>query len=282
MQQAQGLPFIAELRQCIEMVRNPLSFLKHFSVPRRHRNKTLGELANLKRSAGDGILLYKYGWKPLISDLYAFANIVSGLSGNYASYQQLAGRGFVGRVNKQISARASSEPVLPNQYDEALFSRIKTKATLKGSLWYKIGPSPQVMTKCQYLMSSLGLTPGDIVSTIWELVPYSFVVDWFIPVGDTLQRITHTPANFAVQDTCYVLSYDSQRETYRHCDLRVGTPWAPPPASRVELIANDVSRQTFRGGESVLPQSELPWYESIRFVAALALIEQKLRLPVSK
>lgn len=280
MQQAQGLPFIAEMRQAIQMVRNPLNFLKHVRVPRRHRNKTLGDLAALKRSASDGYLTTKYGWKPLIQDLYAFSNIVSGLSGNYARYRMLASHGYSGRVTKQTAESASTNPVLPTGNTSAFVTRTTTKGVLSGTLWYNLRPSGEVMSKSDYLLKSLGLTPGEIITTAWELVPYSFVVDWFIPVGNTLQRITHTPANFAVQDTCYVLSYDSESQHFKFSSMNSGTPWAPPPTSRVEKVANDVSRQTFRGGEGVLPHSTLPWFQSIQVVAALALIEQKLRLPV--
>jgi len=33
----------------------------------------------------------------------------------------------------------------------------------------------------------IGLT--DPLTAIWELTPYSFVVDWFIPIGDYLQNV---------------------------------------------------------------------------------------------
>lgn len=38
-----------------------------------------------------------------------------------------------------------------------------------------------------YTLSQLGLT--DPVTVAWELVPFSFVVDWFVPVGEYLEAI---------------------------------------------------------------------------------------------
>lgn len=280
-EKAQGLPFIAELRQAISMVKNPLKFLQHMRLPRRSRGKTLGQLAALKRSASDGYLTTKYGWKPLISDLNSFAAIVNNLSRNYDSYVNLARHGVTAKVLAKEKSNSSIEGQQPtNPYTESQFVEVRSEHTLTGVLWYSLSPSPEVMSKTDYLMSSLGLTPGELLTTAWELVPYSFVVDWFIPVGDFLNRITHTPSNFSLLDVMYSLRTKSEVKHFRHCDLRTGTPWAPPPAIRVENVATDVNQLYTRGGSEVLPHSTLPWFNSIRPLAALALIEQKLRLPI--
>jgi hypothetical protein len=38
---------------------------------------------------------------------------------------------------------------------------------------------------------SLGLT--DPLSVVWEIIPYSFVVDWFLPVGTYLENLNVIP-----------------------------------------------------------------------------------------
>lgn len=34
----------------------------------------------------------------------------------------------------------------------------------------------------------------DVASVAWELVPYSFVVDWFLPIGDMIDNFSPAPA----------------------------------------------------------------------------------------
>lgn len=51
--------------------------------------------------------------------------------------------------------------------------------------------------------SSLGLSPG--LGTIWELIPFSFVLDWIYPLGSLLDRIKldATPVKTELLDICF-------------------------------------------------------------------------------
>lgn len=64
--------------------------------------------------------------------------------------------------------------------------------------------------KVNALLSNLGLSPG--LDTIWELIPFSFVVDWLIPVGDVLAKLQLDPfpVKTEVLDICF-----SKRQKYK-------------------------------------------------------------------
>jgi hypothetical protein len=44
----------------------------------------------------------------------------------------------------------------------------------------------------QTVRRAVALGVANPASIAWELVPYSFVVDWFVPVGNTLEAMTAT------------------------------------------------------------------------------------------
>lgn len=64
-------------------------------------------------------------------------------------------------------------------------------------------------------LAQLGLLDPEVVA--WELVPFSFVVDWFMPIGSWLE------ARAALQHI--------QIATYVTTDKRVGTAFKPEPSS---------------------------------------------------
>jgi len=53
------------------------------------------------------------------------------------------------------------------------------------------------------LCSSLGLRPG--LGTIWELIPFSFVIDWLLPIGSILERAKADPCPVKTEilDICF-------------------------------------------------------------------------------
>lgn len=58
----------------------------------------------------------------------------------------------------------------------------------KGKSSFRAQLNGSMANNASYLLDSAGLVnPIDLA---WELLPFSFVVDWFIPVGNTLQAMT--------------------------------------------------------------------------------------------
>jgi len=69
------------------------------------------------------------------------------------------------------------------------------------------------LARCGQFLDTLGvgLDPG----IIWEAIPFSFVVDWFVRVGDWLHshRIDNYPATVHIDDFCKSVKYSIQRQT---------------------------------------------------------------------
>lgn len=131
----------------------------------------------IKRVAG-GIpeqwLALQYGWKPLLSDIYG-------------SCEELAAHN-TGVKPDVYTVNASASTEYEGQYetggDGDWIPPIKWKGTGrvsgKGSISASIG-SPTIAG-----LSSFGVV--NPVQLAWELLPWSFVVDWFLPVGQFIQN----------------------------------------------------------------------------------------------
>jgi hypothetical protein len=62
-----------------------------------------------------------------------------------------------------------------------------------------------------------GLQPNFYV--LWDMIPYSFIVDWFIPLGDIASVLDAEAMfmdndNYDISDVCFSLSYDTKKDNY--------------------------------------------------------------------
>lgn len=110
-----------------------------------------------------------YGWLPLLSDLHAASVALEVLANPPRRSSVVVVRG------KTLMLDGSQSPTL-----------------------YTCDGPKSISRRIQYRMTeelstarSLGLL--DPVSIAWELVPYSFVVDWFVPIGTYLSNLAIIP-----------------------------------------------------------------------------------------
>jgi hypothetical protein len=76
-----------------------------------------------------------------------------------------------------------------------------------------------------YALYKYGLAPDAYV--IWDSIPFSFIVDWFIPIGDIAKvsdtSVVYDRDTFDIQDVVFSLSYDVMDEVSKtsvHCYSR--------------------------------------------------------------
>lgn len=141
-------------------------------------------LRGLKRSPRNvpqSWLEYQYGWSPLMSDI----------KGSIDSLQKSdKSRDWVITVKGSKLEKSSgfwdSHPEKPSNTD-ALDYFTGTKSTRVGVfVRFDVIPDNTFLAT----VTSLGLTNPALLA--WELVPYSFVVDWFLPIGDWLSAMDAT------------------------------------------------------------------------------------------
>lgn len=111
-----------------------------------------------KQASGQWLEL-QYGWLPLISDAYTLLN-----------FKPFAGDYIKGRARDTV------------EYTSPLGSRVVHSKKVE------YGCHVLVTDPMVGFANQAGLLNPALV--VWELVPFSFVVDWFLPVGDHLDYLT--------------------------------------------------------------------------------------------
>lgn len=114
-------------------------------------------------------LAMKYGWQPLKADLYGAAKALAERDSKENRY----------RLFVKGSSKSSSIQYEEVDANVGMRNFYRRNARAYTRLDYQLPDSAALMQA-----SSLGLI--NPFSTSWELLPFSFVADWFIPIGDLL------------------------------------------------------------------------------------------------
>lgn len=124
-------------------------------------------------------LEYKYGWMPLLMDVKNAAEFLA--QQHVAKPIYLTGLGTA-------SSQASYFQQLSRVHGWRSFSRASITRQSVATREVRVKIYARVVNSQATQLQQLGLTNPALVA--WELVPFSFVFDWFISVGDYLQAVT--------------------------------------------------------------------------------------------
>jgi hypothetical protein len=138
-------------------------FLRRFRLRETGRVKRRSRWTR-PRDASNLWLEYHFGWSPLLSDIYNGIRIIE------SPFEQP--RTIRGTDTRPFEMEAPKSDFIPH------FSVGKVRVSMRLQADYVIS-NPNL-----YRATQLGLT--NPIATAWELVPFSFLVDWFIPIGNFL------------------------------------------------------------------------------------------------
>lgn len=170
---------LGEIKETIELLRNPISsLLRAFSkapgpYPGAHR---------LADAMSGSWLTWWYGIYPLYRDICAAIKLIQ----NPASIKGLGMRS----VRAGVSSSGSKSYSTMTGVHSFIFSvdeTTETKRKATAVVYYQLKLSG--ISKFEG-PRALGLAYDQIPVNLWELVPFSFVVDWFYDVGAWLSNLT--------------------------------------------------------------------------------------------
>jgi len=130
-------------------------------------------VADLSRSLANGWLEWQYGWRPLCQDV--FGALDEGLNIIEKRLRHVKARGTI-PTDKTVGYGG----FIDGLDNLSVTEKINGKQSCEISLWLEI-PATRVDPA---RWSSL-----NPISLGWEVIPYSFVVDWFIDIGSYIRNV---------------------------------------------------------------------------------------------
>lgn len=131
-------------------------------------------------------LEYVYGLVPLMADIHSLTEFAKEKGGGPLLLNARASS------KRELSAEDQMY-VNPSERRREHWLSISGNSRTNVSLWARLDPQ----WSGARMLNQLGLI--NPASLVWELIPYSFVVDWFVPIGPVLQALT-APAGLIFVD----------------------------------------------------------------------------------
>jgi len=260
---------VMEGRESLSMIRNRLASIANaaYAIRRKNFSAAYRHLAGVSRSTRRSVsaakdfsnawLELQYGWLPLLNDIYEAADQIK----------------FRPTSKRFHAFKREDGSVLPSgSYSDPSYITKKKN--------YKLRALTATVRNDPDFFDRWGLS--DPASIAWELVPFSFVADWFVPIGSYLSAM-HNVGNLRQSETSVTDVYE------RQIDVSVGSNYPVGPSRVVGGNFHSSIRyfQMTRLGEpdlrtmleNELPRALVPRFEpSIKRVISLAaLVIQRLR-----
>lgn len=167
----QSVGMIAERMLQLMKLARALRRLDFNQVARVLRASSLPRGKKMHRSFASLWLEYSFGWKPLIGDIYHSVNVLQSDIPNFPV------KGSAKDVIKTAISVTGSVP-----------GGTYTRNWGEFFLRCKMGAEVSVTNPNLYLANALGLANPATIA--WEVIPFSFVVDWFVNVEQFLSQGT--------------------------------------------------------------------------------------------
>jgi hypothetical protein len=174
----------------------------------------------LLQNAANAHLNYSFGWAPFLGDVWAIFKQLNEVKHRIEDFLDRARRPQKRHFQYVISA---SEPIVNTQNvsigsvprtlrHETRCGDIQYHATMVYR--YTTGTLPDLAKHILGWLDAFGVNANP--RTLWDAVPFSFVVDWFFGVGDWLNSLKAEwlPANVLIIDFCHSAKFSQYSEGY--------------------------------------------------------------------
>jgi hypothetical protein len=144
-------------------------------APKRARKRFAKAYAkNQSKAISNGWLELQYGWSPLLGDVYGSCELLA----------QKITREVANKATAQHSVLMEDVVTSNVINDGRLTTERRCEYTVKYTVYFSSS------SDALHTLAQVGITNPALIA--WELMPWSFVVDWFTPIGNYLQSLDAT------------------------------------------------------------------------------------------
>jgi hypothetical protein len=174
--------FAGEIREAVHMIKNPAQALRSaLSGYHRDLKKRLGRKHKLdNRVVQETWLEYVFGWRPLINDVQDACKLAT--AHPFAAQEPITAQAKVEWKTTKTSLTTGTTVLGGPYWTRYFWCENEMSIRYKGAARAENNPPG--------FPEQLGLSWSNVLPTIWELIPYSFLVDYFTNVGKVIDGLS--------------------------------------------------------------------------------------------
>jgi hypothetical protein len=209
---------------------------------------------SISKSLANNWLELQYGWKPLLQDIDGSMRALAHYVQNHPcdrTVRASAKKEFLSNWNVTYG----NQPVDSGQSSTPLTVLSKAERLTVNSVraWVRFRLNSNLIS----FLSQTGFTSP--VNLAWELLPYSFVVDWFLPIGPYLESFSAFEGMTFVDGS---QTHFSRTRDFAHVSFDGVLPRTPLYDSRVRAYYDHEIVQVTRQKLTNFPVSYLPRFKN--------------------
>lgn len=176
---------LGTMRQTLKLIHSPakslisgLTSVYRDRALRPYIYKSIRDVARQPLTrASERYLEYVYGWKPLVSDIHGAMELLKE-KGDSPLFLSAHANSRV-KVELPVSGYINASEGL-----ETFTGPTISRSLVRTTLYARVDPNASGLRA----LNQLGL--ANPLATAWELVGWSFVIDWFVPIGPVLNALS--------------------------------------------------------------------------------------------
>jgi hypothetical protein len=283
----QGGTFLGELASTLRTIKNPARGLRNsaddfLTTARRLwsgglRGVTARNYAQLLErttaNIADAWLELQFGWKPLLHDIDDGCKALAILNTGQSLH--------TGRITAKAEVLADPSSETTAEGNSIAVWQVHTVSNSHSMVIYRGALRVDALNPAEMPARLLGFDPSSFLPTVWELIPYSFLIDYFSNIGDIVEGWSQAGIRLAWCNRTVRSTFHKTSSAFS--DLRYAKSVWPafdwqsvtfvPPKVIVEKTS--VSRANFTGLRIPEFRLEVPGSGSLRWLNIAALIASR-------